>query len=151
MAGVKTNPMTCYMTALMLAGMPLCSCLTAELEKQAEILKEQDAEIARQRREIEEIKKSQNVQAQKSRDCNRAFRDYFEQAQVTADGDRAIALYREGLAICPDDDVAHYEVAKLLAAQGRYDEAETEFESAIKINPDFSDARARLDDLRKKP
>jgi tetratricopeptide (TPR) repeat protein len=151
MRGVKINVPASYVAALMLAVMPLCSCLTAELEKQTEILKEQEAEIARQRREIEEIKTKQKVQEHKLHDCNRAFRDYFEQAQVTADGERAVALYREGLAICPDDDVAHYEVAKLLASQGSYAEAEKEFESAIKINPDFADAKARLDALRNKP
>ena len=131
--------------ALVLAS----SCLTAELEKQAETLKEQEAEIARQRKEIEALKSGQQAQDKRLRDCNRAFREYFERAQTTADGDRAVALYREGLAICPDDEVAHYELGRLLAAQGRYPEAETEFESALKINPDFTDARARLEALPK--
>jgi len=131
--------------ALVLAS----SCLTAELEKQAETLKEQEAEIARQRKEIEALKSGQQAQDKRLRDCNRAFREYFERAQTTADVDRAVALYREGLAICPDDEVAHYELGRLLAAQGRYPEAETEFESALKINPDFTDARARLEALPK--
>lgn len=125
------------------------ACLTAELEKQAETLKQQEAEIARQKKEIEELKAGQQAQDKKLRDCNRAFRDHFERAQTTTDGDRAIALYREGLTLCPDDDVAHYELGRLLAAQGRYAEAETEFEAAIKINPDFSDASARLEAVRK--
>jgi len=131
--------------ALVLAS----SCLTAELEKQAETLKEQEAEIARQRQEIEALKSGQQTQDMRLRECNRAYREYFERAQTTADGDRAVELYREGLAICPDDEVAHYELGRLLAAQGRYPEAETEFESALKINPNFTDARARLDALRK--
>jgi tetratricopeptide (TPR) repeat protein len=124
-------------------------CLTAELEKQAEILKEQESEITRQRAEIEALKAGQQADEKKLRDCNRAFRDYFEPAQIAADGDRAIALYRQGVALCPDDDVAHYELGKLLAAQGFYREAEMEFEAALKINPAFTDARARLDALRK--
>jgi tetratricopeptide (TPR) repeat protein len=149
MARVRIKVATVYAAALTLAVLPLFSCLTAELEKQAEILKEQEAEIARQRKEIEALKSSQQGQDKRLRDCNRAFREFFERAQTTADSDRAVALYREGLAICPDDDVAHYELGRLLAAQGRYPEAEKEFEAALKINPDFTDARARLDMLRK--
>jgi tetratricopeptide (TPR) repeat protein len=125
------------------------SCLTAEIEKQAETLKEQEAEIARQRAEIEALKAAQQAEEKKLRDCNRAFRDYFEPAQTHADGDGAIALYRKGVALCPDDDVAHYELGKLLAARGLYREAEIEFEAALKINPAFTDAKARLDALRK--
>jgi tetratricopeptide (TPR) repeat protein len=126
------------------------SCLNAELEKQAETLKAQEAEIARQRQEIEAIRAGRQVQEKKQGDCNRAFRDYFEPAQTTADGDRAVTLYRDGLALCQDDEVAHYELGRLLAAQGHYGEAETEFETALKLNPDFTDARARLDTLRTK-
>jgi tetratricopeptide (TPR) repeat protein len=149
MARSKIRSATGYFGALILAAMALSSCQTAELEKQAETLKEQAAEIARQRKEIEALKSGRQAQDKSLRDCNRAFREYFERAQTTADGDRAAALYREGLAICPDDEVAHYELGRLLAAQGRYPEAETEFESALKINPDFTDARARLEALPK--
>ena len=145
----KIRLATGYFATLILAAMALCSCLTAELEKQAETLREQEAEIARQRKEIEALRSGQQAQATRLRDCNRAFREYFEPAQTTADGDRAVALYREGLAICPDDEVAHYELGRLLAAQGRYPEAGAEFESALKINPDFTDARARLEALPK--
>ena len=149
MARLKIRLATGYVAALILAAMALSSCLTAELEKQAETLKEQEAEIARQRKEIEALISGQQAQDKRLRDCNRAFREYFEQGQTTADGDRAVALYREGLAICPDDEVAHYELGRLLAAQGRYPEAEKEFESALRINPDFTDARARLEALLK--
>jgi Flp pilus assembly protein TadD len=147
MARGKIRSATGYVAPLILAAMVLSSCLTAELEKQAETLKEQEAEIARQRKEIEALKSGQQAQNKRLRDCNRAFREYFEQAQTTADGDRAVVLYREGLAHCPDDEVAHYELGRLLAAQGRYPEAEAEFEYALKINPDFTDARARLEAL----
>jgi tetratricopeptide (TPR) repeat protein len=138
-----------YLSLILPAFLMVSSCLTAELEKQAEMLKEQEAEIARQRGEIEALKAGQQADEKKLRDCNRAFLDYFEPAQTTADGDRAIALYRQGVALCPDDDVARYELGKLLAAQGFYREAEIEFEAALKINPAFTDARARLDALRK--
>ena len=147
MKRAEKNLMTGYLATLLPALVLASSCLTAELEKQAETLKEQEAEIARQRTEIEALISGQQAQDKRPRDCNRAFREYFEQGQTTADVDRAVALYREGLAICPDDEVAHYELGRLLAAQGRYPEAGTEFESALKINPDFTDARARLEAL----
>lgn len=125
------------------------SCNSEILEKQAQQIKEQQAELARQRKEIDELLANQQIQDQKQRDCNRAFRDYFEKAQNSADTDKAITLYREGLTICPDDEIAHYELGKTLAAGGRTAEAEKEFEAALKSNPDFLDAKARLETLRK--
>jgi tetratricopeptide (TPR) repeat protein len=125
------------------------SCRTAELEKQARMIREQEAELTLQRAEIEALKAGRKAEQKKLGECNRAFRDYFERAQSTADGDRAIALYRQGVALCPGDDVAHYELGKLLAAQGLDREAETEFETALKINPTFTEVKARLEALRK--
>src|SRR5207253_2781751 len=84
------------------------------------------------------------IEAEKRRDCNRAFREYFEKAQAAADREKGIALYRDGLGLCPDDEVAHYELGKLLADRARYAEAEAEFQSALKINPDFVDAKKQL-------
>jgi len=127
------------------------ACNSELLEKQAEQIKQQEEEIARQRQEIAALQAAQKAQDQKRRDCNRAFREYFEKAQGTEDGERAIALYREGLGLCPDDDVAHYELGKVLARQGRSAEAKKEFEAALKINPDFIDARRELDDLKRSP
>jgi len=126
------------------------ACNSELLEKQAEQIKQQEAEIARQRKEIEALQTARRLQDQKRRDCNRAFRDYFEKAQAAGDGERAIVLYREGLKLCQDDDVAHYELGKVLTRQGRSAEAEKEFETALKINPDFIDAQRELDDLRRK-
>ncbi|MBI1996206.1 MAG: tetratricopeptide repeat protein [Deltaproteobacteria bacterium] len=135
--------------ALLLALMFLSSCLTAELEKQAEQIKQQDEEIARQRKEIEAIKAGQKAQEQKQRDCNRAFREYFDKAQTSADRERAVTLYRSGLALCPDDEIAHYELGKMLAERGRYAEAEKEFEATLKINPGFIEAKRELEAVRK--
>ena len=149
MARSKMKVFSTYLWLLLPASMLVFSCRTAELEKQAQMIKEQEVEIARQRVEIEALKAGQQAETKKLVDCNRAFRDYFERAQTTADADRAIALYREGVALCPDDDVAHYELGKLFAAQGLNREAEMEFERALKINPAFTDAKARLDALRK--
>jgi tetratricopeptide (TPR) repeat protein len=124
-------------------------CSSEVLEKQAEQLRQQEIQLARQRKEIDDLLAGQKVQDQKARDCNRAFREYFEKAQISSDREQTIALYRKGLAICPDDDVAHYELGKALAEQGSYAEAEREFEAALEINPNFADAKKQLDTLRK--
>lgn len=130
---------------LMLAALSLPACYNEVLERQAEQIRQQEIEIARQRKELEAL---QN-QAQRRRDCSRAFRDYFDQAQLATNREQAISLYRQGLEICPDDDVAHYELGRALADAGRFDEAEKSFEAALKINPDFTDARKQLDAIRK--
>jgi len=127
----------------------LVGCNSEVLEKQAEQLRRQEIELARQRKEINDLLAGQKVQDQKARDCNRAFREYFEKAQASSDREQAIALYREGLDICPDDDVAHYELGKVMVERGLYAEAEKEFEAALKINPDFVDAKKQLDTIRK--
>lgn len=135
--------------ALLLVSSLIASCNSEVLEKQAEQLRRQEIEIARQRKEIDDLFAGQKLQDQKSRDCNRAFREYFEKAQASSDREQAIALYREGLLLCPDDDVAHYELGKIMVDRGLYPEAEKEFEAALKINPDFVDAKKQLDTLRK--
>jgi tetratricopeptide (TPR) repeat protein len=127
----------------------LASCSSEVLEKQAEQLRRQEIELARQRKEIDDLLAEQKLQEQKVRDCNRAFREYFEKAQISSDREQTIRLYRDGLAICPDDDVAHYELGKAFADQGSFAEAEREFEAALKINPNFADAKKQLDAVRK--
>jgi tetratricopeptide (TPR) repeat protein len=128
----------------------LTGCGSEILEKQVEQLRQQEIQLARQRKEINDLLAGQKIQDQKLRDCNRAFREYFEKAQISSDREQIITLYREGLAICPDDDVAHYELGKALAEQGSYAEAEREFEAALEINPNFADAKKQLDAVRKK-
>src|SRR5919106_12326 len=86
----------------------LSACNSEVLQKQAEQIRQQQTEIARQREEISALIAGQKAQEQQRRDCNRAFRDYFEKAQATTDREKAIAFYRGGLALCPDDEVAHY-------------------------------------------
>lgn len=126
----------------------LAGCSSEALEKQAEQLRRQEIQLARQRKEIDELLKGQKLQEKKTRDCNRAFREYFEKAQASSDPEQTISLYREGLVLCPDDDVAHYELGKVMVEQGLYVEAEKEFEAALKINPDFVDAKRQLDTVR---
>lgn len=134
---------------LLLSITLLSSCLTGYLEedlkRQQEQLKEQNAELARQRAELEAMRQGKQTSDQ----CSRAFRDYFDKAQVSTNRDEQISLYREGLQLCPDDDVAHYELGRVLVDVGRRGEAETEFEAALKINPGFDEARRQLDSLRR--
>ena len=127
------------------------ACLSEELERQAEKIRQQNEEIARQRKELEALAAGKQAEDQKRQDCNRAFRDYFDKAQLSANREQAISLYNQGLAICPDDDVAHFELGKALADVGRRSEAEKEFETALKINPGFTEARRQLDSVRNRP
>src|SRR5262245_36610671 len=95
----------------------LASCNSEILEKQTEQLRQQEIQLARQRKEINDLLARQKLQDQKAQDCNRAFRDYFDKAQTSSDHQQTIALYREGLAICPNDDVTHYELSKAMIEQ----------------------------------
>jgi tetratricopeptide (TPR) repeat protein len=137
-------------TSLMLfAALILTACSSEVLERQAEQIRQQNEEIARQRKELEALAAGKQIQSQKEEDCRRAFRDYFDKAHLSTDRDQAISLYRQGLAICPDDDVAHYELGRALADAANFAEAEKEFEAALRINPGFADARRQLDAVRK--
>jgi Flp pilus assembly protein TadD len=145
-AFLPSSPIQLFFLAVTLV---LAACNSETLQKQAAQIKEQEAEIARQQKEIEELSAAQKLEQQKRRDCNRAFREYFDKAQAARDRNQAIALYREGLGLCPDDDVAHFEFGKVLAASGSNAEAEKEFEAALKINPNFGEAKAHLDAVQK--
>jgi len=125
----------------------LSSCESELIRRQDERIRRQNEEILRQRREIEELKLAREGQETKRRECNRALGD-FEKAQTLKDGQEAVALYRRGLRLCPDDDVARYELGKILRGLGRMEEARAEFEGALKINPNFLDARRQLETLR---
>ena len=139
----------CLFASVILVATGSLACLNEALEKQAAQIREQEAEIARQRKELEALAAGQKIQDQKQKDCVRAFREYFDKAQLSTNRDEAISLYRKGLEICPDDDVAHYELGRALAGSGQPAEAERAFEAALKINPDFSDARKQLEAIRK--
>jgi tetratricopeptide (TPR) repeat protein len=127
----------------------LVACNSEILERQAEQLRQQEIEIGRQRKELEALAAGKQVQDQKQQDCSRAFRDYFDKAQLSTQREQTIDLYNQGLAICPDDDVAHNELGRALADAGRSAEAEKEFETALRINPDFADARRQLENVRR--
>ena len=141
------NRRVCSLLVSILA-MVFSACSSEVLEKQAEQIKQQELEIARQRKDLEAMLTGQKLQDQKQQDCNRAFREYFEKAQLSTDRDQAIVLYREGLSLCADDEVAHYELGRALADRGRYLEAEREFEAALNLKPDFTDAKRHLEAAR---
>ena len=122
----------------------VASCASEIIEKQEEQIRLQQEEIARQRKEIEELMVARQREEKKRQDCNRAFRD-LEKAQAVKDPHEAVALYRQGLRLCPDDDVAHYELGRILRGMGRTQEAKEEFEAALKINPNFFDAKRQLE------
>ncbi len=136
-------------SAVLCAGLiHFAGCNSEVLEKQAEQIRQQEIEITRQRKELEALAAGQAIRDDKQKDCIRAFRDYFDKAQLATNREEAIVLYREGLVICPDDDVAHYELGRALVDVGRPAEAAHSFEAAIKINPDFADAKKQLDAIR---
>ena len=141
------NRRVCSLLVFILATV-VSACSSEVLEKQAEQIKQQELEIARQRKDLEAMLAGQKLQDQKQQDCNRAFREYFEKAQLSTDRDQAIVLYREGLSLCADDEVAHYELGRALAVRGRYPEAEREFEAALNLKPDFTDAKRHLEAAR---
>ena len=125
------------------------SCESELIRRQEEQIRLQQEEIIRQRRELEELVAARKKEEQKRAACNRAFRD-FEKAQAAKEPNEAVALYRQGLQLCPDDDVAHYELGKLLQGMGQTQDAQQEFEAALKINPSFRDAKRQLEANQKK-
>src|SRR5262245_997017 len=143
-----TKKMAPHVLILAAAALSMPACMSEVLERQAEQIRQQEAEIARQRKEIEALAAGKQVQDRQQQDCNRAFREYFEKAQSSTNRDQVLSLYRHGLEICPDDDVAQYEYGRALAAAGRRGEAERAFDAALKINPNFAEARRELDALR---
>ncbi|HKY07652.1 MAG TPA: tetratricopeptide repeat protein [Candidatus Binatia bacterium] len=112
-------------------------------------LREQELQIARQNKEIEALRASQQRDDEKQKNCIRAFRDYFDKAQLSKSRDESISLYQQGLKICPDDDVAHYELGRKLVDAGRTAEAVASFEAALRINPAFADAKRQLDAIQR--
>ncbi|MFQ5540250.1 MAG: tetratricopeptide repeat protein [Candidatus Binatia bacterium] len=147
-AMVNNSSVSCLLpVASCLIALFISSCESELIRKREEQIRHQQEEILRQRKEIEKLNLARQKEEQKRRDCNRAFRS-FEKAQAAKDADGAIALYRQGLKLCPDDDVAHYELGIILRDIGRTQEAQEEFEAALKINPNFLNAKRQLETLK---
>lgn len=127
----------------------ISSCESELIQQQKERILRQEEELAQQRREIEQLAAAKQKEEQKKRNCNRAFGD-FEKAQAVKEPREAASLYRQGLKLCPDDDVAHYELGKILQGMGQTQDARTEFAAALKINPNFRDAKRQLETIQKR-
>jgi tetratricopeptide (TPR) repeat protein len=68
--------------------------------------------------------------------------------------EQAVGYWRESLRYRPDDAAMHNDLGAALARMGRVREAIPEFETALKINPNFAPARRNLEAARgqvKKP
>jgi len=125
----------------------LSSCESELMRQQEKQIILQQKEIDQQKREIEALKLKKQNEEKKRSNCYRAFRD-FEKAQTVKDPHKAVSIYRQGLSICPDDDVAHYELGKILRGVGQTKAAEKEFEAALKINPNFTEAKLQLEAIQ---
>jgi Flp pilus assembly protein TadD len=127
----------------------LSSCAlfdNTKLEQQRAQIDQLRRESAQLRQEAEAIRTQREKEEQERAACNRAFAS-FASARKAPDDATAITYYREGLALCPSDDVAHNELGELYARLGRAAEARTEFEAALKLNPNFTRAQKNLDAL----
>lgn len=128
----------------------LASCSlfdTSVLEQQRTEIERLRQEAGQLRRETEALQQQQAQQQQQNEACNRAFND-FDAARKATDDATAIAYYQTGLAICPSDDVAHYELGEVYMRLGQTDAAQAAFEQAVGINPNFSRAQRRLEELQ---
>jgi tetratricopeptide (TPR) repeat protein len=135
--------------SLLIMSFLLSACETETMRKNEEILRRQQEELSVLRQEVQNWEAKERKEQFTKEDCNRAFLS-FEKAPAAKDPRIAVAFYREGLKLCPDDDVAHYELGKILAGMGRSDEARAEFAAALKINPNFQGAKQELEKIQKK-
>ena len=130
----------------------LHGCDSERIRMKEAQLRELEQQVAEQKAEIEQLRLTQQKTDEKRQACNEAF-NAFERAQALAVGDsqEAIRLYRDGLSLCPDDDVARYELGRLLARTGRSEEARREFTEALRVNPNFEAAKRELQSLPTEP
>jgi tetratricopeptide (TPR) repeat protein len=63
--------------------------------------------------------------------------------------DEAVKYFNVAMAIKPDDAETHYEIANVLASQGKLDEAMEQYRRTLQIKPDFAGAREKLDSISK--
>ena len=130
------------------ALLPSCTLFdNSKLEQQRVEIERLRQESDQLRREAEAIRDTREKEERDRAACNRAF-SAFSAARTASDDATAISHYRAGLDQCPGDDVAHNELGELYARLGRTAEARTEFEAALKLNPNFARAQKNLDALQ---
>lgn len=137
--------------SVILIALALPACDNEAIRRNAEILRQQEEELAVLRGE-DQRRRAEGDRDRREEQTYQACRDAFvsfERAQAAPSAREAETLYREGLAMCPDDDVAHYELGRILADEGRRGDARDEFEAALKLNPNFTGAREELDRLNR--
>lgn len=118
-----------------------------KLEQQKAQIERLKQETAQLKAEADALQHSREKEAKERVACNQAFTAFAAARKATNDED-AIARYREGLDLCPSDEVAHNELGEIYTRTGRAADARTEFEAALKINPNFARAQKNLDALR---
>ncbi|WP_051261207.1 tetratricopeptide repeat protein [Desulfovibrio inopinatus] len=69
------------------------------------------------------------------------YNDLGVRLRRKGDFEGALNAYRQGLAISPNDDHIHYNVAKAFLFSGRLELGMGWLERALKLNPDFEEAR----------
>jgi tetratricopeptide (TPR) repeat protein len=135
--------------------LPFAFCLSSscslfdntKLEQQRADLARLKEESEKLRQEAEALQQQRQHEDKERKACNQAFLA-FEAGRKAGDNENAIARYREGFALCPNDDVAHNELGEIYLRLGRKAEAAAEFEAALRINPNFSQAQKNLDAVR---
>ncbi|HKQ47075.1 MAG TPA: tetratricopeptide repeat protein [Phycisphaerae bacterium] len=65
--------------------------------------------------------------------------------------DDAVDAYQRTLAFDPGIAQAHYNVGVIRMAQGNFPEARANLEQALRLRPDYTEARERLADLNRRP
>src|SRR5689334_4609274 len=140
-----------FMCSIVFFVLALFGCGNEAIQRNNEILRQQEEELSALRAE-DQRRRDEAERDRRDEQTYQACRDAFvtfERAQTARNPREAESFYREGLALCPSDDVAHYELGKVLADAGRRAEARGEFEAALNLNPNFTAARDELDRLNR--
>lgn len=64
-------------------------------------------------------------------------------------GPRAVAAAREAVRLARRDPAAHYQLGRILSAQGQWAAAETALQQALKLSPGYAPAQAELERVRR--
>jgi len=128
--------------------LPSCTLFdNTKLEQQKVEIERLKQETAQLKAEADALQHAREKEEKERIACNQAFSSFDAARKATNDED-AISRYREGLGLCPSDEVAHNELGEIYTRVGRAADARTEFEAALKINPNFARAQKNLDALR---